>query len=102
MRSVDQSFYNAKTWRKVSKAYLESVNGLCEVCKADGYLVPAKIVHHIEHLNEDNVNDPAIAYGWSNLKAVCQDCHNKIHSENKTIRRYRYIDGELVLAPDGE
>lgn len=96
MRSIDELFYKTSAWIKCSKTYLKSVNGLCEECLKKGLIVPARIVHHKIHLNADNVNDPKISLSWSNLEAVCQDCHNKIHFGDRK-KRYRIVDGELVI-----
>lgn len=69
------SFYNSARWRSVSAAYMASQNYLCEICGR-----PAKICHHKIWLNNFNVKNPEIALDWSNLQAVCIECHNAIHS----------------------
>ena len=45
------------------------------------------IGHHIEPLTEANVNDPAIAYGKSNIMLVHHRCHNEIHKEREEERK---------------
>ena len=99
MRSVDESFYNSKKWRKVAAEYKKTQGGLCERCRAKGLFVPAKIVHHREHLNAETIKDPSKAYGFQNLEALCMDCHNAEHFETLTKnRRYHYDkDGNLVI-----
>lgn len=69
------SFYNSAKWRSVSAAYMASRNYLCEICGR-----PAKICHHKIWLNNFNVQNPEIALDWSNLQAVCIECHNTIHA----------------------
>lgn len=96
MKSINHSFYNSRTWQRTQQAYMKRVNGICERCLANGFIEPAKIVHHKIHLNEDNVKIPEIAYGFDNLEALCQDCHNKEHFGENT-RRYEVVDGKLVI-----
>ncbi len=92
-----KKFYTSKAWRQNSRAYLESVNGLCERCRAAGRLVPAVIVHHRIHLTPTTINDPAYSMAWSNLEALCQDCHNKEHFLQQTEQRYAFAaDGSLL------
>ena len=37
------------------------------------------IVHHKQHLNMQNINNPAITVSFDNLELLCLDCHNKEH-----------------------
>lgn len=80
MRSTDTSFYNGKLWRKVSRLYLQSKCYVCERCGQ-----PATICHHKIYLNDSNKTDPAIAYSFDNLEALCLDCHNKEHFTNDAV-----------------
>ena len=89
MRSVDSNFYRSKEWIRCKEAYLNKVNHLCERCLAKGLIVPARIVHHREHLNEFNIQDAAVALNFDNLEALCQDCHNKEHFGNNEKRRWK-------------
>lgn len=97
MRSIDERFYKNRTWKNCQSAYMKSVNGLCEVCLQNKRITPAKIVHHIVHLNSETVQDEALAYGFDNLQAVCLNCHNEIHFGKKEPKRYQFIDGQLVI-----
>ncbi|MBQ6519466.1 MAG: HNH endonuclease [Anaerolineaceae bacterium] len=92
-----KGFYTSKAWKQNSKAYLASVDGLCERCRAAGRLVPAVIVHHRIHLTPELMHDPNMTMSWSNLEALCQDCHNKEHFREKTEQRYAFgPDGSLI------
>lgn len=100
-----KNFYTSKAWIKNSKAYLASQDGLCERCRAKGRLVPAVIVHHRIHLTPELIKDPQIAMSWSNLEALCKDCHNKEHfASDHGPQRYAFgADGSLLTAdrPEG-
>ena len=92
-----KTFYESKAWRKNSRAYLESVDGLCERCRSRGKLVPAVIVHHRIHLTRERMQDPQLTMGWDNLEALCQECHNREHFGEDHGQRYAFgPNGELL------
>ena len=97
MRSIDPSFYKSGAWKSAQRAYMKKANGICERCKAKGIIKPAHIVHHKTHLTADNVKNAAIAYGFSNLEALCFDCHNAEHFNNNKNKRWRIEDGRLLI-----
>lgn len=76
-RDFARSFYKSKAWQDTRESYIskrQSVDGgLCEVC----CMSVGTIVHHIEHLTPENINDPHIALGHDNLELNCHDCHNQ-------------------------
>ena len=100
MRSIDRKFYESQTWRDCQAAYMKKANHLCERCLAKGIHEPARIVHHRIHLTQDNFGDPELMYGFDNLMAVCNACHNEIHGRAKDRRRWKFVDGELVTRSD--
>lgn len=61
----------------------------------------AVICHHKTYLTPGNINDPDIALSWTNLEALCQDCHNKEHMQqhNKT---YFADDGSIAKVKEGK
>lgn len=69
------AFYNARAWRKVSKAYREA-HPFCIDCEADGYVVKANVCDHKRGLGFliDNNQNP---YDWNELQSLCNKCHNK-------------------------
>ena len=69
-----KKFYNSKAWRKTRDAYIGSVDYMCERCGDAGY-----IVHHIEHIDSNNINDVNVTLNWDNLEYLCLDCHNTEH-----------------------
>ena len=91
MRSINEGFYKTARWRACRDAYLQTQDYLCERCRMQGHRVPAVIVHHKIYLNRQNIKDPAVAYGFKNLEALCLDCHNKEHftGEEQAPRRWK-------------
>ncbi|HAR6061626.1 TPA: HNH endonuclease [Staphylococcus pseudintermedius] len=95
-RSISQSFYRSKTWKKCRNAYMDSQHHICERC---GGL--AVICHHKEWLNKANYKNPLIAYGWDNLEALCMDCHNKEHFEDSGNNSKSVIADGLMFDKNG-
>lgn len=110
MRSVDSKFYKSKAWNTVRKTIWIKQHCLCGLCGKPVYVdgiseyIPKEnrvkgIVHHIEHLNNNNVYDDNITLNEDNLIGVCIDCHNQIHASHNTIRSdYKFDEnGNVVL-----
>lgn len=73
-------FYASKAWRDTQKAYMQSKHYVCERCGRS-----AVIVHHKTYITPANINDPNITLNWDNLEALCQDCHNKEHFQDRSV-----------------
>ena len=86
MKSINGDFYRSKVWRETRERFLE-LYPFCEECLKNKRYTPATLVHHRVHLNEKNINNPKISLDFSNLEAVCLECHNTIHMR-KVGRRY--------------
>lgn len=69
-----KSFYNSRAWKDTQAAYMASQYYICERCGG-----VARIVHHIQYITPQNINDPNITLSWDNLEALCIDCHNAEH-----------------------
>jgi len=87
-----RAFYDSPAWKRTRRAYASSVGGLCERCLRSGRYVAGVIVHHINHLTPENIQDPDVTLNWNNLELVCRDCHAQIHEDEirrRAPRRYR-------------
>ena len=95
-----KDFYNSREWRECREAYIQTVDGLCERCLEKGIVKPGYIVHHIEHLTPQNIDNPEVTLNWENLEYLCQTCHQHEHYlEEKEVTREGLIfneTGELV------
>lgn len=90
-----KSFYNSATWKRCSKNYIKYQGGLCERCRRNGHATAATCVHHIKPITPENINNPEITLHWTNLMALCNDCHNIVH-DRKNLKRYNIeIDGTV-------
>ena len=90
-----EDFYTSILWRETRRSYLESVHWLCEDCLAKGLIKRAEEVHHKIKLTPENINNPEITLSWSNLRALCKDCHLNVHRQPT---RWRVDEnGEVTL-----
>lgn len=89
-----QSFYNSRTWRDLSKMYKDLKHNKCERCGDVDDI--NKITHHKEHITINNVNDAYTLTSLDNLELLCRDCHNKEHFK-KDKASYNFDDnGNLI------
>ena len=98
MKAWAERFYGGDAWKDCREAFLQSKGYLCERCSSDNDPVIARIAHHKTYLSRENIGDPAIAYAWANLEALCQDCHNREHHAGDAKPRYKF-DGRGNLIP---
>lgn len=73
----------SREWQQLRIRKIQAEQGLCEVCKAEGYVTAAKIVHHKHPIEDSNSKEEMRkwAFMWENLQLVCQPCHARIHKE---------------------
>lgn len=83
-------------WKQIRESILHRANNRCEFCgvenhslryrvdEKDGLEIPTRIVLTIAHLDHQPENcDP------SNLRALCQRCHNRYDAEHRAETRAR-------------
>lgn len=101
MREFAKQFYKSKQWQNCRLAYLKSVGGLCERCLAQGKYTVAEIVHHKKHITKKNIGNPNITLSFSNLEALCRECHG---AEHQGDRKRFVVDefGRVTILKDRE
>ena len=74
--------------------------GICEICKKN----QAVDCHHLQYQCDSNENGFITNNNTSfnknheaNLCAVCKECHDKIHSENKRYKRIKTSQGYEII-----
>jgi 5-methylcytosine-specific restriction enzyme A len=78
---AEQALYRSRDWQVVRARQLQE-HPLCEDCLAEGRVTPAVMVHH-----EKPVTDyPELALVESNLRSLCDSCHNKKHPDKGGAR----------------
>lgn len=66
------------TWRKVRDMKLKT-DPLCEDCMGRGKVKEAVLVHHIKPVKDY----PELRLVFSNLRSLCDDCHEEIHAKDR-------------------
>lgn len=81
------SFYSSAAWRAFSSMIRISRFHVCELCGVPN----ASEVHHLIHINKDNINDPAVTLNADNVMLLCRHCHYAIHERGKyRVRRSQF------------
>ena len=93
-RDFAVAFYHSPDWIRCRKEYIKSVGGLCERCRDRGIIRAGVIVHHINHVSPETIQDPAVLTNPDNLMLVCRDCHAALH---KPTRRFKVDDLGRVI-----
>ena len=104
------AFYKSKLWNQVKNSVWLKQYCLCAYCNRPVYVdgisewIPKEqrlkgIVHHIEHLHSNNLDDDSIAIDENNLIGLCIDCHNEIHHLDKANRNNYSFDENGNLVP---
>lgn len=77
-------FYNSPEWRRLSTQYMVDVSYKCEGKNCRRI---ATEVHHIVPIQTPEGWERRLDY--TNLKAVCTDCHNKEHNRFNSNKKYK-------------
>lgn len=80
--TIYRNVYNTSLWRSLRSAYLME-HPLCEMCLQDGKTTVATDVHHITEISNGNTVEEMqqIGFDYTNLMALCEDCHTRLHAE---------------------
>lgn len=68
---ADARGYDAR-WRKARTLFLQQ-HPLCEICQAEGKVVPATVVDHIIPYR----GDKRLFWDEKNWQSLCKDCHDR-------------------------
>lgn len=81
-----QRLLNSRRWWEVKRIVWQRAGGLCEECRAQGYVVPGVDCHHIVPV--ESVTSPQamerLAYDPQNIRLLCIPCHIKTHKEMRS------------------
>ena len=88
MRNAGNQIYHSilgsRRWRNFRRWYLSS-HPLCEECEASGITRAAQEVHHIVPVETAKTREgmERLAFNFRNLKALCHDCHERVHEQRR-------------------
>jgi 5-methylcytosine-specific restriction protein A len=77
MNKDNYSFYNSRSWRKLSKNY-KLKHPLCVHCKERGIVTPSQVTDHKRPIDKGGAK-----WDSSNFQALCHRCHNKKTAASK-------------------
>lgn len=84
-------FYRSNKWQAARNLKISSAHGLCEKCGAVG-----EEVHHIIHLNAQNIYDVNVTLNQANLLLLCKACHNEEHNRFVSTKPKFDKNGNLI------
>jgi 5-methylcytosine-specific restriction protein A len=73
VRDVSDARYKQEKWRRLS-IYYRRLHPLCKQCELEGRVTASRMVDHIKPTK----THPDLFFDWSNLRALCNPCHNRI------------------------
>jgi len=81
-----QRLLNAPQWAKVKAIVRARAGGLCERCKAEGYITPGVDCHHIVPVESGKTlaEMERLCYDIHNIQLLCVPCHIKTHAEQRS------------------
>ena len=111
-----QKLLNSKRWKELRAAVFRRANGLCEMCKSEGFITTGVDVHHIKPVETGRTVQEMerLAYNPANCQLLCVACHIKTHqemrshtkekvAENKARARRRFMEAnDPNWRPDGD
>lgn len=63
-------------WRKIQAQYIQS-NPLCEICREEGKIISAEVVHHRIELKAGG------SHSNDNLQSLCRSHHSSVHMRRR-------------------
>lgn len=77
-----QRLINTSQWLRLRRDTL-TAHPLCQRCQAEGKITAATEVHHVRPVEEaiNYAEKRRRMYDLANLRALCHDCHVRIHTE---------------------
>ena len=81
-----QRLLNDKRWKLLRAEVFRRANGLCELCKAEGFITPGVDVHHIKPVEQAKTVQEMeqLAYNPDNCQLLCVEHHIKVHQSMRT------------------
>ena len=79
-RKERQLIYQTQKWQRLRAAYIAE-HPLCEECLKQDKTTAAVDVHHVRSFmsTNDEFERAALAFDYSNLRALCRECHTREH-----------------------
>ena len=81
--------------KKTSQYNAKKIKGICQICNVKG----GKEVHHLIYQKDANESlyNKSVKNHTANLINICEECHDKLHSENKYYKIYKTSNGYEII-----
>lgn len=94
-----QRLLNDKRWKLLRAEVFRRAKGLCERCKAEGFITPGVDVHHLRPVEQaKTVEGPdgmrARCYNPDNCQLLCVACHIKVHQDMRTHTKEKVAENK--------
>ncbi len=86
--TLDQ-FYKSRVWTNFRSIVISGRPPVCQHCNKPFKPDDTIVVHHIEELTLNNVNDYDIALNPKNVLVIHHTCHNDIHGKRYGYSHYK-------------
>ena len=95
-RPEHQALYNSKAWQELKAFTKQRAGGLCERCKADGYITPGVDCHHIVPWETGRTMEEVkrLFFNPNNLRLLCVPCHILTHQELKSHKKDKVAENK--------
>ncbi len=91
-----QRLLNDKRWKLLRAEVFKRTNGLCELCKAEGFITPGVDVHHIRPVEQAKTVQEMerLCYDVNNVRLLCVPCHIKVHQDMRTHTKEKVAENK--------
>ena len=91
-----QRLLNDKRWKMLRAEVFRRAGGLCEMCKAEGFITPGVDVHHIKPVETGRTVQEMerLAYNPANCQQLCVPCHIKVHQDMRTHTKEKVAENK--------
>ena len=91
-----QRLLNDKRWKLLRAEVFRRANGLCERCKAEGFITPGVDCHHVIPVEsaKTEMEMERLAYNPDNCRLLCVDCHIKTHQEMRSHTKEKVAENK--------
>jgi len=95
-RPEHQALYNSKAWQELKAFTKQRAGGLCERCKADGYITTGVDCHHIVPWETGRTMEEVkrLFFNPNNLRLLCVSCHILTHQELKSHKKDKVAENK--------
>ena len=91
-----QRLLNDKRWPETKILVWRRAGGLCERCKAEGYITAGVDCHHVVPVESGKsiMEMERLCYDVNNIRLLCIPCHIKTHEEMRSHKKEKVAENK--------